>query len=97
MGNVYTRRLSASSQRGIANMTAGKPAALPIALFCLFIRQLKHASGFWINNNLSTNLKHIEKKAEVVKTDMNANPSLRAVCHLHGIVSKEQWEGEYAC
>jgi hypothetical protein len=48
-------------------MTAGKPAALSIALFCLFIRQLKHASGFWIDNNLSTNLKHVEKKAEVVK------------------------------
>lgn len=67
MGKLYTQRTSASSQRGIANMTAGKPTALPIAFFSLFIRQLKHESGFWINNNLSINLKHVEKKAEVVK------------------------------
>jgi hypothetical protein len=48
-------------------MTAGKPAALPITFLRFFIRQLKHESGFWINNNLSIKLKHAEKKAEVVK------------------------------
>jgi hypothetical protein len=65
MGKLYTQRTSASSHRGITTMTAGKPAALPIAFLCLFIQKLKHESGFWINNNLSIRLKHVEKKAEV--------------------------------
>jgi hypothetical protein len=65
MGKLYTKRTSASSQRGITTMTAGKPAALPITFLYLFIQQLKHESRFWINNNLSTNLKPVKKKAEV--------------------------------
>ncbi len=67
MGKLYTYRVSASSQRGIVNMDAGKLfVALPIAFFWVFIRHLKRESGFWANN-LSINLKPVKKKAEVVK------------------------------